>query len=206
MRLRSLTAIALVSILSFSNVTLAAADSAKPGQSMTHMKTGAGLASTLEAAGVILYVRGGATSSVIGDTVVSPNGQYVFHIPITANKSGVQHLGSDIVFFNTANNLQLQLRNPVIDLKAGVVTATLPQLENKSLSVMTITNATTLKPTKTSDRKTKVRKSAYVGATLSLAPGIAASITSALGLPANSLPDAMPFGSTDVTLYSKIRS
>ncbi len=172
MRLRSLTAIALVSILSFSNVTLAAADSAKPGQSMTHMKTGAGLASTLEAAGVILYVRGGATSSVIGDTVVSPNGQYVFHIPITANKSGVQHLGSDIVFFNTANNLQLQLRNPVIDLKAGVVTATLPQLENKSLSVMTITNATTLKPTKTSDRKTKVRKSAYVGATLSLAPGI----------------------------------
>jgi hypothetical protein len=108
------------------------------------MKTGAGLASTLEEKAVILYVRGGATSSIIGDTVGSANGQYVLHIPVTKNKSGVQHLGSDIVFFNSANNLQMQLRNPVIDLKTGVVTATLPE--------------------------------------------------------------AMPFGSTDVTLYSKIKS
>jgi hypothetical protein len=206
MRLRNLTAIAIVSTLSFSNVATAAADSASPGASMTHMKTGAGLGSTLEAAGVILYVRGGATSSVIGDSVSSANGQYVFHIPITANKSGVQHLGSDIVFFNTANNLQLQLRNPVIDLKTGVVTATLPQAENKSMSVLTITNAATLKPTVTSDRKTKVRKTAYAGATLSLAPGIAAAISSILGLPADSLPEAAAFGSTDVTLYKKIKS
>jgi hypothetical protein len=206
MRIRNLTAIALVSILSFSNIATAAADAAKPGASMTHMKTDAGLASALEAAGVILYVRGGATSSVIGDTVVSANGQYVFHIPVTANKSGVQHLGSDIVFFNTANNLQLQLRNPVIDLKTGVVTATLPQSENKSMTIMTITNASTLKPAITKDRKAKIRKSAYVGATLSLAPGVAAAIVTILALPANSLPEVMPFGSTDVTLYSKIKS
>jgi len=206
MRLRNLTAIALVSVLSFSNVATATADAATPGASMTHMKTGAGLASTLESAGVILYVRGGATSSIIGDSVSSANGQYVFHIPVTANKSGVQHLGSNIVFFNTANNLQLQLRNPVIDLKTGVVTATLPQADNKSMAVLTITNATTLKSKVTSDKKTKVRTTVYSGATLSLAPGIGAAISSILGLPENSLPEATAFGSTDVTLYSKITS
>jgi hypothetical protein len=203
MRFRNLTAFALVSIFAFSNVTTASADSAKPGQSMTHMKTGAGLAATLEAAGIILYVQGGATSSIIGDSVGAPNGQYVFHIPVTSNKSGVQHLGSNIVFFNTANNLQLQLRNPVINLKTGVVTATLPQAENKSMTVLTITNAATLKPKVTSDKKTKLRTTAYSGATLSLAPGIAAAISSILGLPADSLPDETAFGSTDVTLYSK---
>lgn len=206
MRLRNLTAIAIVSMLSISNVATASADSAKPGQSMTHMKTGAGLAATLEAAGIILYVQGGATSSIIGESVGSANGQYVFHIPVTANKSGVQHLGSNIVFFNTANNLQLQLRNPVINLKTGLVTATIPQAENKSMAVLTITNATTLKPKVTSDRKTKVRTSVYSGATLSLAPGIAAAISSILALPENSLPEATAFGSTDVTLYSKITS
>lgn len=203
MRFRNLTALALVSIFAFSNVTTASADSAKPGQSMTHMKTGAGLAATLEAAGIILYVQGGATSSIIGDSVGAPNGQYVFHIPVTSNKSGVQHLGSNIVFFNTANNLQLQLRNPVINLKTGVVTATLPQAENKSMTVLTITNAATLKPKVTSDKKTKLRTTAYSGATLSLAPGIAAAISSILELPEGSLPDATAFGSTDVTLYSK---
>jgi hypothetical protein len=206
MRRRNLTAIAMISILSFSHVATAAADSAKPGQSMTHMKTGAGFASTLEAAGVVLYAQGGATSSIIGDSVGSPNGQYVFHIPVTANKSGVQHLGSNIVFFNTVNNLQLQLRNPVINLKTGVVRATLPQAENKSMDILTITNAATLKPKVTSDRKAGLRTTAYSGATLSLAPGIAAAISSILGLPENSLPEATPFGSTDVSLYSPIKS
>ncbi len=206
MRFRNLVAMSIVSILMLSNVASATADSAKPGQSMTHMKTGAGLASTLEAAGVLLYVQGGATSSIIGDSVASANGQYVFHIPVTANKSGVQHLGSNIVFFNTANNSYLQLRNPVINLKTGAVTATIPQAENKSMTVLTITNVATLKPKVTSDRKTKLRTTVYSGATLSLAPGIAAAISSILGLPENSLPDAAAFGSTDVTLYSKITS
>jgi hypothetical protein len=205
MKLRSLPAITAISILTFSSITSASADSAKPGQSMTHMKTGAGLASTLEAAGVILYVQGGATASVIGDSVSSANGQYVFHIPVTANKSGVQHLGSNIVFFNTANNLQLRLRNPVINLKTGEVTALLPEADNKSLTVLTITNASTLKPKVTSDRKTGLRTTAYTGAALSLAPGIAAAITTILALPANSLPDAIAFGTTDVSLFSKIK-
>ena len=71
---------------------------------------------------------------------------------------------------------------------------------------MTISNALELKPTIINDRKAKARKTSYVGATLSLAPGIAAAIASILVLPANSLPEAMPFGSTDVTLYSKIKS
>jgi hypothetical protein len=167
------------------------------------MKTGAGLASTLEAAGVVLYVQGGATSSVIGDSIGAAAGQYVFHIPITSNKSGVQHLGSNIVFFNTANNLQLQLRNPVIELSTGVVRALVPQAGDQVLDILTITNASTLKAKITRDRKANLRTTAYVGATLSLAPGIAASISSILGLPANSLPDAAAFGSADVTLYGK---
>jgi hypothetical protein len=188
-----------------SNVSPVFADGAKPGQSMTHMKTGAGLASTLEAAGIIMYVQGGATSSVIGDSIGGPTGQYVFHIPITANKSGVQHLGSNIVFFNTANNNQLQLRNPVINLKTGEVTATVPQAENKSLTILTITNGSTLKAKVTNDKKAKLRTTAYAGETLSLAPGIAAAISSILGLPENSLPEGAAFGSTDVTLYSKTK-
>ena len=46
----------VIGLVLSSNVAFA--DSAKPGQSMTHMKTSAGVASTLEAAGVILYVQG----------------------------------------------------------------------------------------------------------------------------------------------------
>ena len=205
MKLKVVTTIAISSLLLLASSTTASADAPKAGQSMTHMKTGAGLASTLEAAGIIMYVQGGATSSVIGDSIGGPTGQYVFHIPITSNKSGVQHLGSNIVFFNTANNNQLQLRNPVIDLKTGVVTATVPQAENKSLTVLTITNGSTLKAKVTTDKKTKLRTTAYAGATLSLAPGIAAAISSILGLPANSLPEGTAFGSTDVTLYSKVK-
>jgi len=205
MRLRKIVLSALVPLFLISNLTPASADGPKPGQSMTHMKTGAGLASTLEAAGIVMYVQGGATASVIGDSIGAPTGQYVFHIPITANKAGVQHLGSNIVFFNTANNNQLQLRNPVINLKTGVVTATVPQAENKSLVILTITNGSTLKAKITNDKKVKLRTTAYTGATLSLAPGIAAAISSILGLPENSLPDAAAFGSTDVTLYSKAK-
>ncbi len=204
MRSRNLTSIAIVAMLSFANVSTAAADAAKPGQSMTHMKTGAGLASTLEGLGVILYVQGGATASVIGESVASTNGQYVFHIPVTANKSGVQHLGSNIVFYNTLNNSQLRLRNPVIDLATGVVTATVPEANNQKLTILKITNTTALKPKVKSDRKAGLRTTSYVGATLSLAPGIAAAIIGALTLPANSLPDEAPFGSADVSLYSKL--
>ena len=205
MRLKNLVVFAIATAFISTSMVSASADAAKPGQSMTHMKTGAGLASTLEAAGVVLYVQGGATASVIGDSIGSPAGQYVFHIPITANKSGVQHVGSNIVFFNTANNSQLQLRNPIIDLTRGVITATIPQAGNQSLDILTITNASSLNAKVTNDRKAKLRTTAYVGATLSLAPGIAASISSILGLPANSLPDAAAFGSADVTLYGKIK-
>ena len=205
MRLKNLMVFALATTFISTSLVSASADSAKPGQSMTHMKTGAGLASTLEAAGVVLYVQGGATSSVIGDSIGAAAGQYVFHIPITSNKSGVQHLGSNIVFFNTANNLQLQLRNPVIDLSTGVVRALVPQAGEQVLDILTITNASTLKAKITRDRKANLRTTAYAGATLSLAPGIAASISSILGLPANSLPDAAAFGSTDVTLHSKVK-
>jgi hypothetical protein len=57
----------------------------------------------------------------------------------------------------------------------------------------------------TNDRKAKLRTTAYAGATLSLAPGIAAAISTILSLPANSLPEAAAFGSADVSLYRAIK-
>jgi hypothetical protein len=184
---------------------VAFADTAKPGQSMTHMKTAAGIASTLEAAGVILYVQGGATSAVIGETLSAATSQVVFHIPITANKAGVQHVGSNIIFFNTANNKHLTLGNPVIDLAKGVVSATVPQAGDAKLDILTITNASTATPKITKDKKAKQRTTAYTGTTLVLAPGVAATISSILGLPVGSLPDGLAFGTADVTLYSKLK-
>jgi len=202
---KSLIAIATVISLATSS-TIAFADSAKPGQSMTHMKTAAGVASTLEAAGVILYVQGGATSAVIGENLSAATSQVVFHIPVTANKAGVQHVGSNIIFFNTANNQYLTLKNPVIDLAKGVVSAIVPQAGDAKLDILTITNAATAKPKITNDTKTKQRTTAYAGTTLVLAPGVAATISSVLGLPAGSLPDGLAFGTADVTLYSSLKT
>lgn len=177
----------------------------KPGQSMTHMKTAPGLVSVLEAAGVVLYVQGGATAGVIGDSISASNSQVVFHIPITGRKSGVQHVGSNIVFFNTANNSQVQLRNPIIDLANGLVTATIPQASNQSITVLTITNSSELKPKRTTNNATRIRATSYTGATLSLAPGVAATLASLLGLPANALTDGAVFGSADVTLNKAVK-
>jgi hypothetical protein len=205
MKLRMITAIAMSSLLLMSSSGTAVADAAKPGQSMTHMKTAPGIASTLEAAGVILYVQGGATAAVIGESLSEATSQVVFHIPITANKAGVQHVGSNIIFFNTANNQHLTLRNPVIDLAKGVVSATVPQAGNAKVDILTITNTSTAKPKITNDRKAKLRTTAYTGTTLVLAPGVAATIASVLGLPAGSLPDGLAFGTADVSLYTKLK-
>lgn len=202
MRIRNF-AIAL-SIFSIIGAGQASADSAKPGQSMTHMKTGAGLSALLESVGVVLYVQGGATAAVMGDSIASPNGQVVFHIPVTGTKSGVRHVGSNIVFFNTTNNRQVQLTNPVINLTTGQVTAGIPQANSNSMAVLTITNGATLKPAVSNDRKAGLRTTAYKGAALSLAPGIGAALASLLGLPEGSLPDGAAFGSADVSIYSKI--
>jgi len=205
MKLRMITAIAMSSLLLIGSSGAAVADAAKPGQSMTHMKTAAGVASTLEAAGVILYVQGGATAAVIGENLSAPTSQVVFHIPVTANKAGVQHVGSNLIFFNTANNQFLTLRNPVIDLAKGVVSAIVPQAGNAKIDILTITNASTAKPKFTNDRKAKLRTTAYTGTTLVLAPGVAETIASVLGLPAGSLPDGLAFGTADVSLYTKLK-
>lgn len=178
---------------------------AKPEQSMTHMKTVAGLASYLEGAGVILYVQGGATAGVIGESISAENSQVVFHVPITGTKDGVQHVGSNLVFFNTATNAQVQLRNPVIDLAKGVVTATIPQASNQSITVLTITNAGEVKPKKAKDRKAGIRSTAYTGAALALAPGVAGTLATLLGLPANALTDGAAFGTADITLKKAIK-
>ncbi len=186
------------------STTSASADT-QPSQSMTHMKTAPGLLSALESVGVVLYVQGGATSGIIGDSLSASNSQIVFHIPITGTKSGVQHIGSNIVFFNTANNSQVQLRNPIIDLATGVVTATIPQASNQSLTVLTIRNSAELKAKVSTDKKTRIRSTAYTGATLSLAPGVAATLSELLGLPVNTLTESANFGSADVTLKRVVK-
>jgi predicted benzoate:H+ symporter BenE len=137
--------------------------------------------------------------------VSEPISQVVFHIPVTANKAGVQHVGSNIIFFNTANNQFLTLKNPVIDLAKGVVSAIVPQAGNAKVDILTITNASTAKPKITNDRKAKLRTTAYTGTTLVLAPGVAATIATVLGLPAGSLPDGLAFGTADVSLYTKLK-
>lgn len=182
----------------------AVADSAKPGQSMTHIKTIAGISALLENSNVILYLQGGATSAIMGESIASADGRYVFHIPLTAKKTTLEHLGSNIVFFNTANNKQVQLRNPVINLSTGEVTATITQAENKSLKVFSITNLADLKAKNTDDRSARTRATAYAGANLALAPGIAQSLNALLELPAGTIPDAANFATADLTIYSKL--
>ena len=194
----------LLAFFTAMSATTASADT-QPSQSMTHMKTAPGLLSALESVGVVLYVQGGATSGITGDSLSASNSQIVFHIPITGTKSGVQHIGSNIVFFNTANNSQVQLRNPVIDLATGVVTATIPQASNQSLTVLTIRNSAELKAKVSTDKKTRIRSTAYTGATLSLAPGVAATLSELLGLPVNTLTESANFGSADVTLKRVVK-
>lgn len=181
------------------------ADAAKPGQSMTHMKTEKGIASTLEAAGVVLYVQGGATSAVMGDSIASADAQVVFHIPVTGTKTGVEHTGSNIAIFNTSNNSQIIIKNPLIDLKNSVVNAVIPQVGSLPVALFTITNAADLKAKVTNDRKAKLRTTVYEGVKLSLAPGIAATLVSSLGLPVGSLPDGLAFASASVSIYSPIK-
>jgi hypothetical protein len=194
----------VISLVASSNVAFA--DSAKPGQSMTHMKTLAGISATLEGQGILLYVQGGATSAVAGESVSSADGQVVFHIPITGAKNGVKHVGSNIVFFNSANNKQVQLKNPIIDLGKGTISAVIPQGTGEATTVLQITNASTLKPAVTKDRKASLKTTAYKGAALSLAPGIGAALSSLLELPEGSIPEGLAFATADVTLYSKLNS
>ena len=205
MKRKLFSGIVAVGLVAISGLTPAAADAAKPGQSMTHIKTLPGITKVLEGAGVILYAQGGATSGVIGDSIAADAGQVVIHAPITGTKSGVAHTGSNIVFFNTANDKSLVLRNPVIDLAAGTITATIPQADNAAVAVLTITNGADLKAKVTNDRKAKLRTTAYVGAALSLSPGVAATVASVLGLPAGALPDGLALATADVTLYSKLK-
>jgi hypothetical protein len=140
----------------------------------------------------------------MGESIASADGRYVFHIPLTAKKTILEHLGSNIVFFNTANNKQVQLRNPVINLSTGEVTATITQAENKSLKVFSITNLADLKAKNTDDRSARTRATAYAGANLALAPGIAQSLNALLELPAGTIPDAANFATADLTIYSKL--
>jgi hypothetical protein len=204
MRKTLVTIATVISLSASSNVALA--DGAKPGQSMTHIKTLAGISSTLEGQGILLYVQGGATAAVIGESIGSADGQVVFHIPITGKKTGVEHTGSNIVFFNSANNKKVELKNPLIDLAKGTISAIIPQGTGELATVLQITNAAALKATVTNDRKALLKTTAYKGAALSLAPGIGATLTSLLGLPMGSIPENLAFATADVSLYSVLKA
>ena len=204
MRKTLVTIATVIGLVASSNIALA--DGAKPGQSMTHMKTLAGISSTLEGQGILLYVQGGATAAVIGESIGSADGQVVFHIPITGTKTGVEHTGSNIVFFNSANNKKVELKNPLIDLAKGTISAIIPQGTGEVTTVLQITNAAALKATVTNDRKALLKTTAYKGAALSLAPGIGAALTSLLGLPMGSIPENLAFATADVSLYSALKS
>lgn len=166
------------------------------GQSMTHIKTAPGLASTLESAGVVLYTRGGATSAVMGDSIATPNGQVVFHVPVTGSSPTVKHQGSTLVLFNTAGDRQVELRNPIIDLRSGVVRAAVGD-SGTATTVFRIPNAGKVK------QSTKDGVTTISGARLVLAPGVGAVVESGLGLPAGSLPDGTLFATADVTLQGR---
>ena len=202
-RALAVTGIALALVAA--STTPAMADAAKPGTSMTHIKTTAGLASALEGVGVVLYAQGGATSGLIGDSPAAAASQVVFHVPVTSTAGGVQHLGSMLVLFNTKKDLRVQLQNPVIDFGKGVITATVPQAQAQGpITVLKIIKAGQIKPTVTTDRKAGLRTTAYTGVQLRLAPGIAEVLNSLLGLPEGSLADKADFATADVTLYSKV--
>ena len=194
----------VISLVTSSNIAFA--DAAKPGQSMTHIKTLAGISADLEGKGILLYVQGGATSAVAGESISSADGQVVFHIPVTGAKKGVKHVGSNIVFFNTANNKQVQLKNPIIDLEKGTVSAVIPQGSGEVTTVLQITNASTLTPAITKDRKTSLKTTAYKGVALSLAPGIGAALSTLLELPEGSIPENLAFATADVSLYSALKA
>ena len=181
------------------------ADSASPVQSMTHLKTAPGISAALEGAGVVLYAQGGATAGVMGDSIADAKGQVVFHIPITASKDGVQHAGSNIVIFNTSNDRQVLLRNPVIDLKKGLVSATVPEAGEKPITVLSITNVDTLKAKRSTDKAAGVRSRTFAAASLSFAPGVAQTLNSLLGLPNGGIAEGSLFATADVTLKKRVR-
>ena len=67
--------------------------------------------STFEATGVNLYVQSEATSKVMGESIASTEDQVIFHMPATGTKTGVAHVGSNSVLFNTTNNTQVLIKN-----------------------------------------------------------------------------------------------
>lgn len=201
--LKRAVAVSLIACVAVLGASPALADNARPGQSMTHMKTAPGLLAQLESAGVVVYVQGGATAAVMGDSIASANGQMVLHIPVTESKGAFRHTGSNIVLFNTANDRQAQLRNPTINLKKGIVTAVVTGVSDKPMTVLSIPNAQRVKAKVTTDPSTGITTTTYAGVKLVLAPGINVALASLLGLPEGALPARMAFGSAEVTLYGK---
>ena len=198
MRLRAFVAISASAALLLAPTGVAMADNVDPGQGMTHMKTSAGLLATLERVGVVMYVQGGATASVMGDSIASPDGRMILHVPITSDRRVIEHQGSVFTLFNTSTQQQVQLLNPTINLKQGIVKATVRQADNANVTVFLIRNASQLKPKITV--KDGIRTTTYVGARLTLAPGIAGTLTSLLGMPDGTLAERAPFATAEITL------
>lgn len=178
---------------------------AKPDQSMTHLKTAPGITSVLEGERVILFAQGGATAGVMGGSISSSKGQAVFHIPVTSRRTGFEHQGSIISFFNLNNDRQLDLKNPVIDLEKGQVLASLTDDAKALTPIFTITNVDEIESKRSVDRTMKLRIRQLVGVKMNLAPGVAGTIASSLNLPAGILTEGLEFASADVSIKRKLK-
>lgn len=166
----------------------------------TTITTGAGLSATFEAAGVVLYAQGTGTATVLGDSIASANGQVQFKFPVTAASPTVQHAGSVLTLFNTANNRAVQLTNLTIDLATGTVITTVPQGTGQPLPAIAITNAADVKPVVKTNKRTRVTTTTVTGAQIAVAPGYGGAISTLLGLPASAVKDGTPLGVADVVI------
>jgi hypothetical protein len=90
-------------------------------------------------------------------------------------------------------------------LKTGTVSALIGATATAASPLFTISNAASLKAAVTKDRKAKLRTTAYKGAALALAPGVAGALVQLLELPAGSLAEATAFATADVSIYGKIK-
>ena len=93
----------------------------------------------------------------------------------------------------------------MIDLKKGVVTATVSQAGSEPITILSISNANALSAKKATDKNAGVRSRTFAGASLNFAPGVAATLSSLLGLQSGSITEGSLFATADVTLKKRVR-
>lgn len=202
MRVTKIAGLAAASALVAGSVAMAVPAQADGHLGSTTITTGAGLSATFEGAGVVLYAQGTGAATVLGDSIGAANGQVKFTFPVTAAAPTVQHAGSVLTLFNTANNRAVQLTNLTIDLANGTVIATVPQGTGQPLPAIAISNAASVKAVVKKNKKTGVTTTTVSGAQIAVAAGYGGAISTLLGLPAGAVKDGTPLGTADVVIIT----